>query len=103
MAASVVWAGGEIVLTSPAFYGPDSLPMVLLGQDTARARFVPPDTVIATAPDTLGTYEVGLVFFSGQRVPVGTIRVGAAFVDWWEALECGVQQSRGRGGDGGRS
>jgi hypothetical protein len=79
-----LWAGGEIVLTSPAFRGSDTLPLVLLDDDTAQVRYVPPDTVFAAVPDSLGTRVLRVQFSSGTRVPVDVVRIAGGYLGWWE-------------------
>lgn len=79
-----LWAGGEIVLTSPAFSGSDTLPLVFLDDDTAQARYVPPDTVFAVVPDSLGTRVLRVQFPAGLRVPVDIVRIAGGYVGWWE-------------------
>jgi hypothetical protein len=71
----VAWAGGSIVLTSPQLVGPDTLPLVVVGNDTVAARFAAPDSLIAAAPDTQGTLCVLLGLRGGGLVPVGTVRL----------------------------
>lgn len=50
----LVWPGTDIVLTSPDFLYVDTLPVVLLGDDTMVVRFAMPDTLHVVAPDRQG-------------------------------------------------
>jgi hypothetical protein len=89
MVSASQWAGGEIVLTSPSFFGADTLPLVFFGPDTLPVRFAPPDTVVAVAPAALGTGTVQVQFASGGRVTVGEVRIVAGFTGWWEGPPVG--------------
>jgi len=76
----VVWAGADIVLTSASFTGVDTLPLVLVGDDTLTPRYAPPDSLRVAAPDSQGTYEVR-VWFRARPLPLpyGAITVQGGY------------------------
>lgn len=75
-----VWVGADIVLTSLAFFGTDTLPLVLLGDDTLAVRYSPPDTVRAIAPRRLGTFELRVGFPGREPLPFGSVSLHGALV-----------------------
>jgi hypothetical protein len=75
-----VWVGADIVLTSPAFSGADTLPLVLLGDDILTVRYAPPDAVRAIAPRRLGTLELRVGFPGRGPLPFGPVSLHGALV-----------------------
>jgi hypothetical protein len=81
--SSVAWAGGSFALTSSAFTGADTLPVVVVGSDTVAAQYLAPDTLMVPAPQTAGTFTVMLGFHDRGLLQAGTVEVAGGFAGEW--------------------
>ena len=79
VATRVVWAGAEIVLTSTDFIGADTLPLVILGDDTLPSRYAPRDSVFVVAPQRQGTFQLWVGFRGRLPLPFGEVAVGGGY------------------------
>ena len=74
-----IWVGSEGVLRSDGFAGPDTLPMVLLDNDTVAVRFLGNGRVAFRAPDSASSYAVTVHTADGGRGLAGAVVAGGAY------------------------
>ncbi len=94
----VVWVGAQVVLTSSALSGADTLPVLVLGGDTISGRYAAPDSLVFPAPSAPGTWTVYVGFRGRGLLPVGDVTVGGRYVGYRDVPLVGGQPLRWPGG-----
>ena len=79
----LVWSGSRVVLTTPGLSGADTLPLVLIGNDTVTVRFAAPDSLVVTAPARPGVFNVLIGFAGRAPVAVGTVQLAGGYAGVW--------------------
>ena len=76
----LAWAASAVVFRVSGLTGADTLPVLVIGRDTVAVRFAAPDSLIAMAPDTQGTFAVYLGMRGRALLPAGSIQLaGTSF------------------------
>ncbi len=74
VSARDAWSGGTLLLTSAAFGGADSMPVVTIGHDTLSVQSVRPESIAVQLIDTNGTVQLSVHLKSGVQL-VDSVRV----------------------------
>lgn len=79
----LAWAASAVVFRVSGLTGADTLPVLVIGRDTVAVRFAAPDSLIAMAPDTQGTFAVYLGMRGRALLPAGSIQLAGGFSGVW--------------------
>lgn len=68
------WAGNDVILSSIAFVGADSAPLVLSDAETLAVRSVGPESIAVSAPLRDGYHSLDVVLLSGEVLTTEAVR-----------------------------
>ena len=102
LGTSAAWAGSALVLKATGLSGADTLAVVVIGNDTVAVRYAAPDSLIAAAPDTQGTFTVRVGLRGRDLRSVGTIELSGGFSGVWTVSPVGGHPVAWPGGTQGR-
>ena len=75
VSATAAWGGSEVIVTSPDFIGPDTVPVVLARAETLAVRAVGPESIAVMLPSNDDAFELSLKMRGGAEMRTPSIRV----------------------------